>query len=414
MALVVKAKFGLVKPSEGLESILRRPTPIGVRVTIRASPSWTRRCQMEGPRAPAPEEYKQILDFLKLQLRSQYDWSVAKEYPLALSPANLDNIRIIKNGESVLSHAVVRPHLIKTPLGLFKVGMIGSVVTDNQHRNQGLSHQILQSCLQAARDQACDIAILWTDLYDFYRKLGFELAGNEVSLLIDQELNLQKQDRPYDLELKFSKSNRISPEALLRIYNHHTVCTLRTSEDFQKYLEIPNSRLYTAWDEKGILQAYCVEGKGADLDGYIHEWGGSVSKLIPLIAHIRREQKRPITLIAPSHSGNLIRSLKSMGVREAQGYLGMIKILNFNQVANKIKRCARSLGHADFVFDQREGKYFFGRADKLYNTDSESDLVKLIFGPNKPSELHSFDDKTKDLLNMIFPISMWIWGWDSI
>ena len=70
---------------------------------------------------------------------------------------------------------------MKTPVGLFKVGALGSVVTSTDHRNQGLSTLTIESCLNAARQQGCEFAILWTNLYEFYRKIGFELAGSEMS-----------------------------------------------------------------------------------------------------------------------------------------------------------------------------------------------------------------------------------------
>jgi GNAT superfamily N-acetyltransferase len=364
---------------------------------------------MEGPRPPTPGEYSRLLDFLNKNLRQNESWSISNEYPTALAEANLGNIRIIKENNEILSHAVLRPLLVKTPLGLFKVAAIGSVVTDPTYRNQGLSRRIVEDCLEAARAQGCDFAILWTNLYEFYRKFGFELAGSEISYLIDKDIPTTPQG------LKFVQNNNIDPEPLLRLFSQHSVSTIRTFDEARRYLQIPNSRVYTAWDSSNNLRAYAIEGKGADLQGYIHEWGGGVSALLPLVQHIRTTQKKSVTLIVPGHATNLRQQLANFNIREVVGFLGMIKILNAPSLFGKVLRHARvDLGFNDFVLEPRQSKFFFGNGKNLFSTDSEQDVVKLLFGPLSPSEIYKFDAETTEVLNKLLPVPMWIWGWDSV
>jgi len=282
------------------------------------------------------------------------------------------------------------------------------VVTDPAYRNQGLSRAILDSTLEMARYTACDVAILWSNLHDFYRKIGFELAGSEISLRIEKPFSPAAQG------LRFSETNKVAPDAIVRLYAQHTCGTIRSVEDVRKSLQIPNMRVYTAWDQNQQLQAYAIEGKGADLDGHIHEWGGSVSKLLPLFNFIVTEQKRPVTVIAPAHSKNLVRQLEQHGAVQHEGVLGMIKIINPDLLFAKIRRHARNLAIDDFTMEQRDGQAHFGFGTNIYKTDSQSDVVRLIFGPNKATSLHSFDEATSKALETIFPIPFWIWGWDSV
>ena len=135
---------------------------------------------MEGPRPLFDHELGEFVDFLSTQLRPSHAWSIAEEYPLAIHDANLNNVRVIKEENHFVSAAVMKPLVIKSPAGLFKVAAIGSVVTAPEHRNRGLSRQIMDDCLKAAQEHGCDFAILWTNLFDFYRKLGFELAGGKA------------------------------------------------------------------------------------------------------------------------------------------------------------------------------------------------------------------------------------------
>ncbi len=362
---------------------------------------------MEGPRAPDLHEWTRVVEFLNTHLRAGRGWSIAAEYPTALTSANRSNSRVIFDGDKIISHAIVRPILVKNGIGVFKIAGIGSVVTSDQYRNQGLSTQILESCLQVARDSNCDLAILWTDLYEFYRRLGFELAGSEVTFEIDRDLAASSG-------LRFVEGPKVDPAAILRLYSQHSVTSHRTVEDVRESLVIPDSRVTTAWDSLGRLVAYAVEGKGADLNGYIHEWGGSLPNLLSLFTHIRLTQKRTLRLIAPAHAENLIAKLTELGLPKHVGHLGMMKLLKPDSFFSKVQRHARSLGIADLILEKKNGKFYFGRGLHVYSTDSEADILRLLFGPTPPSELHNFDQATADTFDRLLPIPMWIWGWDSV
>ncbi len=363
---------------------------------------------MEGPRAPHQDEFPRVLEFLNNELRPQYEWSLDVEYPTALSMSNISNIRIIKSQEKVLSHAVIRPLIVKSPNAIWKVGAIGSVVTHPEHRSQGLSTTILESCLAEAKKQDCDIAILWTNLYDFYRKLDFELAGSEISFVINKTLKIQNPS-----QLKFITGNQVSAEAILKVYTQHSVNTVRTAEEIRKYLAIPKTQTYTAWDSTGQLVAYAVEGKGADLTGYIHEWGGSVSGLMALFDYIRDTKAgKDYTVIIPGHSVNLQQALLNNGIVPTEGFLGMIKILNKEAVFNKITKAARNIGMTDFQIHSFDHSIQFQFGEQVITARSPRDLVQLIFGPTP--QVPGLNQDLQNKMNRLFPMNLWLWGWDSI
>lgn len=363
---------------------------------------------MEGPRSPSRVEFPKVLEFLDSSLRKDHSWSIQDEYPTALNFNNLNNIKVIFDDQNIVSHAVLKPLIVKTPTVLLKVGAIGSVVTDTQHRNQGLSRQILDNCIESATIQGCDIAILWTNLYDFYGKMGFELSGSELSFTIEKDFPAETGG------MKLIESNKVSPEAILKLYNQHSVTTVRTVEEVRKFLNIPQTQVYTAWDSANNLQAYAVVGKGADLNGYVHEWGGGVSKIIPLLSFIRKTQQQPITIIVASHSINLISHLTKIGALRTDGYLGMIKVLNAEQLFNKIKKSAKVLGVPDLVLENNSNEYLVGIGTQVQATDSIQTMVRLIFGPNYSREIFKFNEDTHKSLEKVFPMQFWMWGWDSI
>jgi len=353
-------------------------------------------------RTPNANELPQVLDFLNRNLRPNVGWSISNEYPNVFSESNRENLRIIEIDGRIVAHAAVKYHLIKSVVGLFKVAAIGSVVTASEHRNKGLSQEVLRHTLNAATAEGADFAILWTDLYDFYRKLDFELAGHEISLIIDEDFSV-----PLSNSHQVLKTTKVAAESISRLYANHTVGTIRSPEDLRRFLDIPNTDLYTLWDANKTLKAYAVEGKGADLDSYVHEWGGGVNELLELFSYIRQEQNRTVVVISPATSKNLINSMRTHGAVYNEGFLGMIRILNFANLFQKVHRYARSLGVQDFVLEKVGDEFVLGRGTKMIKVSDVKDLTRLLFGPYDFSENVS-------ILSPILPIPMWIWGWDSV
>lgn len=363
---------------------------------------------MLDPRPPRDDEKSELIQFLSEQLRPNVSWSIADEYPLAVTPSNFHNIRLIREEDKILSVAVMKPVIAKTLAGLFRITAIGSVVTEPNQRGQGLSHKVLEDCIQAAATGGSDFAILWTDLYDFYRKLGFELAGREVSMALDVQLPITAS------ELRFECTNRIDPQAVLRLYSKHTCGIVRTAEDVRKFLAIPNSRVFTAWGTDNQLKAFAVEGKGVDLQGYIHEWAGDVDSLISLFSFAQSKNQEILTVLSPAHAVNLINRLEGFGCKRFDGILGMIRILNPIQFMFKIKKHFRSIGVDGVVFEHRDDQYYIGYEGEIFKTDSSADVVRLVFGPHKASDLYPFKGKMKEIFESTFPLPLWIWGWDSV
>lgn len=361
------------------------------------------------PRAPRDEEKSDLINFLTKQLRPNSTWTIADEYPLAITKSNFHNIRFIRdeNGQ-ILSAAVMKPMVIKTLAGLFKVTAIGSVVTESNQRGKGLSQKVLSHCIQAATESGSDFAVLWTDLYDFYRKLDFELAGREVSLALQTQL---PNTAP---ELRFEETNKIDPQAILRLYSKHSCGVVRTVEDIRQFLRIPNSKVYSAWGTDNQLKAFAVEGKGIDLQGYLHEWSGDVDSLISLFSFAQTKSENILTVLSPAHATNLITQLENLGSKKFEGILGMIRILNPTQFTYKIKKYFRSIGVEGVIFEFRDDQYYIGYDGEIFKTDSSGDLVRLVFGPQKAGDLYPFQGKMKEVFESSFPLPLWIWGWDSV
>ncbi len=410
---------------------------------------------MDGPRVLETAEFPKFLDFLNTNLRPESAWSIAEEYPGAISTANMAHIRAYDLNGDIVSAVVTRVQLVKSPFGYLRVGLIGSVVTHPKHRGQGYSQSLLKQAIEDLRNMGCDLAMLWTDSYDFYRKLGFELAGYEVTVFVDRPLvgaqvgpisgvdgaaaatsgstSDPSRANPKNLftgavssdvlshslvtDLKFTQGPKVSPEAILKLYSSHTCGSLRSAADIQKSLRIPSARIYTAWQGSEI-KAFAVEGKGADLQGYIHEWGGGVSSLVPLVEYMRQVQG-PLTWMMPYHAQHLRRRLSTYGLVEHFGYLGMLNILNPDGLVAKANRYLRSLGahQLSFVLVSATQVALKSETETL-TLNGLGDFAKLLFGPNHVVEYRqagaNFSDEFIEKWEAVLPFPFWIWGWDSI
>lgn len=362
------------------------------------------------PRSPSSVELSQVVDFLNKNLRLNVGWPITKEYPTALNPSNVHNMSIITDtvDNKILAHAVLKPFICKTPSAIFKIGAIGSVVTDPDARNQGLSKKNLLNCLDKAQAQDCDFVMLWSDQYEFYRKFGFELAGFEHSFIISKPLPMVNKD------YKFLKGPRIDPSAILKLYNQHTVNSVRTVEDIQQYMNIPNSNIYTMWNPQNQLVAYAVEGKGVDLQNYIHEWGGSTPDILDLISYMIQSEKQTYTFMCPHHSLNLRNKLRMMCDFSNDGFLGLIKINNFDRLASKIKKMFLAEGIDQITLEKKDGEIIFGHKTDLYNLKNENDFVKILCGPTSLKDLGFVSADVCKVFDKVFPIPLWVWGWDSV
>jgi N-acetylglutamate synthase-like GNAT family acetyltransferase len=361
-------------------------------------------------RTPQSIEFSNIITFLNQNLRPNTDWSIQQEYPSALVESNLHNMSVISDPTTaeVLSFAMLKPFICKTSCAIFKIGAIGSVVTKDTHQGQGLSKKNILNCMEKAEKQECDFIILWSDKYDFYRKFGFELAGFEHAFLVDQALPIQNKNS------RFLKTNQVDPTALLRVYNQHTVNSVRTLDDVRSYLKIPQSVVHTMWSDQNQLIAYAIEGKGADLQSYIHEWGGSVPAILDLLSHMIQTEKKSYTFMCPHHSVNIKSKLQSLCSFSNEGFLGLIKINNFDRLALKIKKMFHAEGVHHIVCERKDSEIIFGTTEDLYTIKNENEFVKIVFGPTLVRDLQFITPQTATLLEKVFPIPLWVWGWDSI
>lgn len=318
-------------------------------------------------------EMQKILEFVDSELRPDVSWSLKDEYPLVFSPHNKHHLFTVSDGELLQAHAALKIDVLSTPNGVFRYGALGSVVTAQASRSQGLGSALVRRVVDHAKGAAdCDFLILWSNLDSFYSGLGFTPAGVEWNYTVDRDGlgrlgQMMGTIRPGE---RVSTDLRIPPEMLLRLYNYHTVKTVRSAQAISESLKIPKTRLWTLWDAGSQLKAYMVVGKGIDLHSHIHEWGGDVDSLMVLAKRAVEDRDGPLAWLIPHHSERLRAVLDQAHWPKQRGVLGYIQILK------------------------------------------PQSFLKLLPGLTPAAALQPevlFGDRTRDPL-----LPLWIWGWDSV
>jgi GNAT superfamily N-acetyltransferase len=260
----------------------------------------------------------EALELMTSVLRPRGD--IAAEYPLALGAEGPGQVVSLCEDGTILSSCAVLERELLHPEGKTRVGLIGSVVTRPDARGRGLATKLLEHAEGRLRATGCEHALLWADDPTFYSRRGYALDGYEVDFLVDRALG----------ELPTEGFNvrplRVGDEALLHeLYLRHEARVERSLEETARLLTCPGMRVSLA-EREGECVAYVCYGRGGDLAGVAHEWGGDPRGVLSCLAALLRETEA-IFVMAPGNPGPLGELLDSLGAPRANGRLGMSKPL---------------------------------------------------------------------------------------
>ena len=206
-------------------------------------------------------------------------YPIADEYPLVLAP---DAARFSYCAEAaefpVGAHANLWPREFHFKDGTrYKVGLVGNVATQASLRGRGAMTELFRELSEEARESGLEALVLWSDLNEFYQKLGFQPTG--------RELRLQYQTKRLPEAAKAAaatfvavpmteRANLAEQEliAMLELRPKAGGTLARTTAEFRRQLTIPATTLVIRRQE-GVVAAFAIAGKGRDMVGVVHEWG---------------------------------------------------------------------------------------------------------------------------------------------
>jgi len=351
--------------------------------------------------------YPQVISFLQKNLQENVPFHIVDEYPLALSKDNMERMKVMLINDKVVSHCYWFPYTIETSIGKLKVAGIGSVVTDPNHRNKGYSTRVLESCLKDIKQKGFQLAILWSNLTEFYERLGFCCAGLE-HLLIVTSSEIPSYQKRFIIEQYTYKDF----EQIFNLYKKQPYKVIRGEKEFEAYLGIPETYSFVAKLNEEI-KAYAVIGKGKDFQNYIHEWAGDSSAVIETIQHIAKTFDFDEVIVNIPFKESPIYQELTQTFPAAEGVMGMIKILNLKSLGSQISHHIKGKSSKKIIFS-KDKDYIIKIDDKEFRLESEKKMVTLLFGPHNDPDIIDIATELNTYLKPTFPISMYIWGLDSV
>ncbi len=313
---------------------------------------------IEGPCQCREHELEETLALLDLIFHSGKIRRIGKYYPYAYGSGNLHNMLIMKADDRIVTHAAIYPRFVNTMDGLeLKVGCIGGVATHQEYRSKGYATAVLNDCIRKMEQEDYDVSILWTDTPDFYRRLGWESAGNELCFNLNRG-NIfvlpafGEGEIAEEITSDFSEIKKIYDQKLFRS---------RREPDEYPLLFNSQRKLYCKQDK--ITAAYVLIGD----DNSVLEYGGDIKIVCSILRKLVEERNYPfLKLFTPPQKDGVANYMEKLRIPRNSIYLGMIRVISPKKFSGK---CNVAAAHSPL-----SGK-----------------LSKLLFGPEKtPKAAKSF------------------------
>ncbi|OFZ81850.1 MAG: hypothetical protein A2583_10600 [Bdellovibrionales bacterium RIFOXYD1_FULL_53_11] len=185
------------------------------------------------------------------------------------------------DGGRLVAAASCRIARLAVAKGSVSVAVIGGVVTHASHRGRGLASEAVNIAIEHAASQGAVLALLWGSEHSMYRKLGFELCGVQSRVPIKQI-----KDRLVSHAFSGMKTGTGWQDAVFKCMRGREGGFIIENKD-KKWLSA-HKNVHWWWIGDNLeVRAYAAVGRGIDLGGMIHEWGGDKEALMLLLARLQ-------------------------------------------------------------------------------------------------------------------------------
>lgn len=194
------------------------------------------------------------------------------------------------DGERLVSHCACRLVTLHVGERSLRACLLGSVATDPQRRGHGHASEVLAAALAAT---PCDVTLLWAERPELYTRHGFVRGPAEQALVLAR--------RPHGRLVPGVRRAEPRDHAALHALHERKPWRVARSPGAMSGLLTTPGMTTLVLEEGGAITAYACCGKGADLQGWWHELGGSdqaLARLLPAALHVA-EQTQAFLLLPP-------------------------------------------------------------------------------------------------------------------
>lgn len=343
---------------------------------------------------------------------------IEDEFFLLLDPNNAsqqlvafdDQRKTVLATVSYRSFRMQFPFSTSYPLDVIGIGL---VVTHPTARSRGLSKQLQLEAESRGQQMGASLAVLWSELQEFYEKLNYAPFGQENQWELHRS-HLRKI-RHYLSENKIhTKSESLkSFKEMHPLYASQAMGPHRSSELYQNFFKLTDVWSQGVFNEQRELKGYALRGKARDLRTCIHELIGDKNACLIALADL---------LEALPHQGGSFRlQLPASHPVNFTSVLGPPQkmVLAFGKILRPLSFCnwLMSTQHLKqgltltFEEKQYQLKYL---GQKLFSTEFGADILQLFMGPLVPNDFDNFPLEGKQHLSGYQIPPFYFWGMDSV
>lgn len=333
---------------------------------------------------------------------------IAGEYPLVFDPAAPGRVVTVEDAPgTVLSACAILVRELVTPAARFQAGLVGSVATDPVHRGRGYAGAALASSEEVFAREDCLFALLWADDPAYYQRRGYVPIGAELDAMILPET-----------VHRLPAADGIRPAcpgdaaAIHALYVAHPERVSREERETAALLGGPGMTSLVLERDGGVV-AYACRGRGEDLRGTIHEWGGGAEDVLALVRAQAEQEGRdhgqPLVLMVPPGRVELLVALERFSAPAALGILGMGKLVSMDAAARLLGELAAPSGRVE-----TDGASVTVHGPNGSIELNEVETLLTLVSPRLDRSVVGVVEFQTGLDLAALPLSPFVWGLDSI
>lgn len=305
-----------------------------------------------------------------------------------VSPKNI-RLCIRKNGK-LASAVAIRKATLKFGEGKkLDIGLLGAVVTDPAFRGEGFASLLIERAVMWAEECGLAAVFLWGSEHMLYRRLGFELCGEQVRVPL---IHLTTAAGAQIFEVK----EGWNPEIWNLLKNRADGVELTDAD--RTWFENHKNVSWWSSSKAGKVQAYAAIGRGIDLHHLVHEWGGNQDARLSLFDRMVEKDPEAQLLAHPSQVEKYFKvSLDREGVEE---FLCMARILDPEKILKTV------LDDVPFQVEKLggiEGHWLVQIEGEPVQNLKSVELARYLFGPRNSAHFQG----------SLIPLPLWFWGLDA-
>ena len=337
---------------------------------------------------------------------------LAPEYPLIFDPRFDGELLALEEQGQVRSACTLLVREFLMGGTRLRGGLIGSVVTDPEHRREGHGTRLMDRAEEVLRGSGCAFSMLWSSDPNFYLGRGYGPVGGEYDFQLPLELASRLPQASGVRSMRATDARELHG-----LYERHAARLCRTLEETQALLAIQGMNTLVL-ERAGHVVAYACLGRGLDFAHTIHEWGGATDDVLALLrAHLERRaassEPGQLYLVAPVGARDLTRRLEDLGTPVSRNLLGLAKILDREVVALRLTELLAPHGRVGLA-PEGSSDTFTVRGPKDLGTLDDDGAIALLMGVAEV-RAHVADFLARfGLESAKLPLEPFVWGLDSI